>query len=92
MQGQAAFGYVAGMASVGAKRKVSLSLDEDLVAAFEREGPLSTQVNAALRAEWERRRRPEALSELLGQLEAEVGALDSDEDEAAIARYIDLLS
>ena len=76
-----------------AKRKVSVTLDADLVAALEAEGgtTLSAEVNSALRAEFARRRRQQALAELLGHLAEERGGLDSAEDEAEIARYMRLL-
>ena len=80
------------MATGSAKQKVSLSLDADLVEAFEQDGPLSTQVNATLRAEWDRRRHAIALVELLASLDELHGPLDTPDDEAAIQRYADLLS
>jgi len=70
------------------KRKVSLSLDADLVDELEQstdEG-LSGQVNQAVRAEVERRRRQRALRSLLDRLDVEEGPLGPD-DEAEIARY-----
>ena len=70
------------------KRKVSVSLDEDLVAELEREKQgLSAQVNAAVRAELDRRRRHRLLVELLDQLDAEHGPVD----EALIEKYAGLL-
>jgi hypothetical protein len=70
------------------KRKLSVSLDEDLVAELEREEQgLSTQVNAAVRAELERRRRHRLLVELLDQLDVEHGPVD----EALIEKYVRLL-
>ena len=70
-----------------AKRKVSVSLDEDLVTALEAEGEsLSAQVNAAIREELEQRRRRRLLGELLDRLEREHGS----PDEALIAAiYLD---
>jgi post-segregation antitoxin (ccd killing protein) len=71
-----------------AKRKVSLTLDEDLVAEMEREDQgLSAQVNAAVRAELERRRRHRLLTELLDQLDAEHGPVD----EALVEKYARIL-
>jgi hypothetical protein len=71
-----------------AKRKVSVSLDEDLVEELEREGQgLSAQVNLAVRAEFERRRRHRLLEELLDQLDAEHGPVD----ESRIEKYVELL-
>jgi hypothetical protein len=74
------------------KRKVSVTLDEDLVAALESDGGgLSARVNAALRADLARRKREDALGELLKRLDAEHGPLDSADDEAEIARLMTLL-
>jgi hypothetical protein len=76
-----------------AKRKVSVTLDADLVAAMEADGgtTMSAEVNSALRAEFARRRQQQALADLLDHLADERGALDSPEDEAEIARYMRLL-
>jgi hypothetical protein len=76
-----------------AKRKVSVTLDADLVEALEAGGgeSLSAEVNSALRAEFARRRRQQALGELLDHLAEERGRLDTPEDEAEIARYMRLL-
>ena len=74
------------------KRKVSVTLDSDLVAEVEAAGEnLSAQVNAALRDELTRRRRHRALGDLLARLDAEHGPLDSPEDEAEITRFMRLL-
>jgi antitoxin component of MazEF toxin-antitoxin module len=75
------------------KRKVSVTLDADLVAMVEAEGgaTLSAEVNSALRAELSRRRRQHALADLLDHLAEERGRLDTPEDEAEIARYMRLL-
>lgn len=75
------------------KRKVSVTLDSDLVAEVEADGAenLSARVNAALRADLESRRRQRALGELLDKLAGERGQLDSAEDRAEIARYMRLL-
>jgi post-segregation antitoxin (ccd killing protein) len=68
-----------------AKRKVSISLDEDLVEELEREGhALSTQVNAAVRAEIEHRRRQRLLVELLDQLDAKHGPVE----ESLVEKYL----
>lgn len=69
-----------------------MSLDEDIVEEFEREGPLSAQINAVLEAELARRRQRAALDALVEELVVRYDGLDSDEDRAAIARYEDLLS
>jgi post-segregation antitoxin (ccd killing protein) len=71
-----------------AKRKVSVSLDKDLVEELEREGQgLSAQVNLALRAEFERRCRHRLLMELLDQLDAEHGPVD----EPLVEKYAERL-
>jgi hypothetical protein len=76
-----------------AKRKVSITLDADLVEAMEADGgtTLSAEVNSALRAEFTRRKRQQALADLLEHLADERGRLDTPEDEAEIARYMRLL-
>jgi antitoxin CcdA len=76
-----------------AKRKVSITLDADLVEAMEADGgtTLSAEVNSALRAEFTRRKRQQALADLLDHLADERGKLDTPEDEAEIARYMRLL-
>ena len=74
---------------VTTKRKVSVSLDEDLVAELEAgDEALSTQVNAAIRAEVDRRRRQRLLGELLDDLEAQHGPPDED----LVQKYLDLLA
>jgi ribosomal protein L18E len=71
-----------------AKRKVSVSLDEDLVLELEREEQgLSAQVNKAVREDLERRRRQRLLVELLDQLDAEHGPVD----EPLVEKYLELL-
>jgi hypothetical protein len=79
--------------TTSAKRKVSVTLDADLVAAMEADTSttLSAEVNSALRAEFTRRRRQQALADLLDQLADERGGLDTPEDRAEIARYMRLL-
>jgi hypothetical protein len=76
-----------------AKRKVSVTLDADLVAAMEADADttLSAEVNSALRAEFTRRKRQQALANLLDHLAGERGQLDTPGDEAEIARYMRLL-
>lgn len=70
------------------KRKVSVSLDEDLVAELEAGGEaVSTQVNEAIRAELVRRRRHRLLDEMLAELDAVHGAVD----EKLVNKYVDLL-
>ncbi|HET9895659.1 MAG TPA: type II toxin-antitoxin system CcdA family antitoxin [Streptosporangiaceae bacterium] len=79
--------------TASAKRKVSVTLDADLVAAMEADTSttLSAKVNSALRAEFTRRRRQQALTDLLDQMADERGVLDTPEDQAEIARYMRLL-
>ena len=71
------------------KRKISVSLDEDLVAALESEGEnLSAQVNAAVREVLDHRRQRRLLAELLDRLDREHGPVD----EALIDKYTRLLA
>ena len=70
------------------KRKVSVSLDEDLVAELEAGGEaLSSQVNEAVRLELQRRRRHRLLGEMLDALDAEHGPVD----ERLVSKYVELL-
>jgi hypothetical protein len=73
---------------VNVKRKISLSLDADLIEEFEQDAGegLSSQVNVVLRAEVDRRRRHRALQALLDRLALDDGPLSSD-DEEEILRY-----
>lgn len=84
--------YDQSMTEVVPKQKVSLSLDADVVESLESLGPLSPQVNATLRAQLEQVRRAAALDDLVKELVARHGPLDSDEDRAATDRYVELLS
>ena len=78
--------FAFGMTAI--KRKVSVSLDEDLVAELEAgDEALSAQVNEAIRSEVERRRRNRLLGEMLDALDAEFGPVD----EALVAKYARLL-
>ncbi len=71
-----------------AKRKISISLDEDLVAELEiGDQSLSAQVNAVLREDLEQRRRQRLLAEYLDQLDAEEGPVA----ESLIEKYGRLL-
>jgi post-segregation antitoxin (ccd killing protein) len=70
------------------KRKVSVSLDEDLVEELEMGGEgLSSQVNEAIRAELKRRRRHRLLGEMLDDFETTHGAVN----EKLVQKYMDLL-
>ena len=75
------------------KRKVSLSLDEDLVEAFEALGPggLSPEINNTLRQEYERRQQRQRLRELLDELSEQDGPLNTLEDQKEIVRLQELL-
>lgn len=71
------------------KRKLSVSLDEDLVAEMEAEDePISSQINEALRNDIGRRRRLRLLAEMLDGYEQETGPAD----EALVEKYLQLLS
>jgi hypothetical protein len=70
------------------KRKVSLSLDEKVVAELEEsEGTLSSQVNEALRDLVERRHQRRRLEAFLSRLDEQRGPVP----EALIRRYASLL-
>jgi hypothetical protein len=78
--------YSCGMTAT--KRKISVSLDENLIAELEVGGEaLSGQINEAVRAEIERRRRSRLLSEFLDALDAERGPVD----EQLVSKYTRLL-
>ena len=71
------------------KRKVSISLDEDLVRELElADETLSAQVNEAVRRELEQRRRNRLLREMLDEWEREEGPVD----EELVRKYMDLLA
>ena len=78
--------------TVTSKRKVSLTLDADIVDELgDSTGmAISSQVNEALRREISRRRHQRALGTLLGELAAEDGPLDTGELEE-VGRYEELL-
>ena len=76
------------LSMTAAKRKVSVSLDADLVEALEAaDESLSAQVNSAVRAELEHRRRQRLLSQLLDRLDEEQGPSDP----ALVEKYVKLL-
>jgi hypothetical protein len=78
--------YSSGMTTP--KRKVSVSLDEDLVTELETaDEALSAQVNEAIRVEVERRRRNRLLIAMLDSLDDAYGPVD----EALVAKYAELL-
>ncbi len=76
------------------KRKISVSLDENLIAELEAGGEaLSGQINEAVRAEIEHRRRRRLLSEFLDALDLD--ALDAERgpvDEQLVSKYTRLLA
>jgi antitoxin CcdA len=70
------------------KRKLSVSLDEDLVAALEASGdPVSVQVNDAVRHEIERRQQQQALARFCDRYVEETGPW-TEEDEVEIQRIM----
>lgn len=70
-----------------AKRKISVSLDADLVAELEQaRQSLSAQVNTALRLDLDRRRRQRLLDEMLNELDQQYGP----PEEARIEHYMRL--
>ncbi len=71
------------------KRKISVSIDEDIARELERSSePLSMQVNQALRSAVEVQRRQRKLGEFLDELEAETGPAD----DTLVARFDELLA
>ena len=71
------------------KRKISVSLDEDLVAELAAgDEALSAQVNDAIRSELTQRRRSRLLREMLDNLDQVAGP----PDEALVSKYMDLLT
>lgn len=79
--------YAAGV-TAAPKRKISVSLDADLVAELEASGEaVSKQLNDALRALLVRRRRQRLLEQWLDELDGEHGPVS----EALVARYEELL-
>ncbi|WP_250287196.1 MULTISPECIES: hypothetical protein [unclassified Frankia] len=74
------------------KRRVSDTLDVDLVSAFETAGEnLSVQINMGIRNGPVRDCRHRALGDMLDRLAAERGALDTVEDQEETARFVRLL-
>jgi len=70
------------------KRKISVTIDEDLIQELEAaDQSLSAQVNAAVRAQIEQRARHRLLAELLDELDDELGPVD----EALIDKYVRML-
>lgn len=75
-----------------AKRKITVTVDEDLVTAAQSLGDasLSSIVNAALAEEVDRRARAAALSRMLAEWDAEFGPVDEAHRAAAAAAFDDL--
>jgi hypothetical protein len=70
---------------LGTERKVSVSLDEDLVSELEAgDEALSAQVNDAVRLELDRWRRLRLLGEMLGDLDETHGPVD----EKIVQKYL----
>lgn len=70
------------------KRKISVSLDEDVLQELERsDEPVSVQVNDALRRALQARRRSRLLGDLLEELETARGGVD----EVLVEKYTQLL-
>ena len=70
------------------KRKISVTLDEDLISELEvGDQSLSALVNMAVRAELERRVRQRRLVELLDRLDDEKGPVTKD----LIEKYVSIL-
>ncbi len=65
------------------KRKVTVTIDEDLATELEAAGNVSLQLNVAGWAFVERRQRAERLAALLDGIDAEDGVLADDPDEEA---------
>lgn len=81
--------YLGSMFGMAQKRKVSITLDEDLIAALESEGEtLSAQVNSAVRLEVERRARQRLLRNWLDEMESSDGSVD----EALVAAFEEMLA
>ena len=77
---------------MASKRKLSVTLDAELVDALEADAAaVSVQVNDAVRAEVERRRRQRGLERFCDQVVDETGPWTAA-DEAEIARIMGLLS
>jgi hypothetical protein len=74
---------------MAAKRKVTITLDEELAASLEARGNVSAQLNEAGWELVERRRRREGLVALLDELDRTDGPLPADpEEDARLARLL----
>ncbi len=71
------------------KRKLTVTLDDEVVRALEVNGPVSPQLNDAAWSFVERAVRQQALRDLLDQLDHEDGPLaDDPEEDARLARLL----
>lgn len=68
---------------MGTKRKVTITLDDELAGELDRAGGMSSQLNEAGWALVERRRRAERLAALLDDLDRSDGPLPDDAAEDA---------
>jgi len=74
---------------MAAKRKVTITLDDELAAALEAAGNVSAQLNDAGWDLVERRRRRERVIALLDELDRSDGPLPDDpEEDARLARLL----
>lgn len=74
---------------MASKRKVTITLDEDLVVELERAGNVSAQLNEAGWVLVERRQRARRLAALLDAFDREDGPLPDDpEEDARLARLL----
>lgn len=65
------------------KRKVTITIDEELACVLEHAGNISAQLNEAGWSLVERRQRAQRLTELLDRLDEQHGPLPNDPDEDA---------
>ena len=68
---------------MASKRKITITVDEELVSALDRAGNVSAQLNDAGWELLERRQRGERLDALLDALDEQDGPLPADPDEDA---------
>jgi hypothetical protein len=74
---------------MASKRKVTVTIDEELVRELEKAGNMSAQLNAAGWELIERRRRSERLAALLADLDRQDGPLPDDPaEDARLARLL----
>lgn len=74
---------------MAAKRKITITIDEELAGELEAAGAMSTQLNDAGWQLVERRRRAESLAALIAAMDQQDGPLPDDPDEdARLARLL----